>query len=105
METPPAGDTAELVRLTALHRAGLAVVRQRDLPAVMTTVVYELAHTLGYHFVSVYLQDGDTLRLQAQHGYATPTKTIPPDVGVIGRVFRTGASARIADPAAARLAV
>ncbi len=100
MELPPAGDSAELARLTALHRAGLAVVRQRDVPDVMTTVVHELSRTLGYHFVSVYLRDGPALRLQAQHGYATPAETIPPHVGVIGRVFRTGASARIVDPAA-----
>ncbi len=100
MEFPPAGDTAELARLTALHRAGLAVVRQRDVPDVMATVIDELARTLGYHFVSVYLWDGAALCLQGQRGYATPAHEIPPARGVIGRVFRTGASAHITDPAA-----
>ena len=100
MEMPPAGDAAELTRLTALHRAGLAVVRQRDVPDVMATVIDELAHTLGYHLVSVYLWNGVTLRLQAQHGYATPAHEIPPTIGVIGRVFRTAVSARIAEVAA-----
>jgi diguanylate cyclase (GGDEF)-like protein len=100
VDQPSHGERAELARLTALHRAGLAVVRQRDVAAVMAAVVHELARTLGYHFVSVYLWDGNTLRLQAQHGYATPAETIPPQIGVIGRVFRTGTSARIADPTA-----
>ncbi len=90
----------ELARLTALHRAGLAVARQRALADVTATVVGELAGTLGYHLVSVYLWDGATLRLQGEHGYATPAPEIPPAVGVIGRVFRTGASALITDPTA-----
>lgn len=93
-------ETAELARLTALHRAGIAVARQRDLTDVMTAVVHELAQTLGYHFVSVYLWEETALRLQAQHGCATPAREIPPDRGVIGRVFREGASALITDPAA-----
>ncbi len=97
MNEPPAART-ERARLTALHRAGIAVVRQRDVADVMATVVAELAHTLGYHFVSVYLWDGTTLRLQAQRGYATPAQEIAPTRGVIGRVFRTGASALITDP-------
>lgn len=99
MDQPYHGDRAELARLTALHRAGIAVVRQRDVTDVMTTVIQELAQTLGYHFVSVYLWEGTTLCLQAQQGYATPAAAIPPHVGVIGRVFRTGASALITDPA------
>ncbi len=100
MQSPPAGDGAELARLTALHRAGLAVVRQRDVPDVMSAVIHELAQTLGYHFVSVYLWAGVSLRLQAQHGYATPAREITPHIGVIGRVFRTAASAHIIDPGA-----
>jgi diguanylate cyclase (GGDEF)-like protein len=94
------GETEGLARLTALHRAGLAVIRQRDLAAVTATVIHELAHTLGYHHVSIYLWDGATLRLRDQHGYATPAPTIPPNVGVIGRVFRTGEGALVSDPAA-----
>jgi len=93
-------DTGELARLTALHRAGIVVARQLDLPAVTAAIVRELGETLGYHFVSVYLWDGMTLRLQAQRGYATPAATIPIHRGVIGRVFRTDASARVIDPTA-----
>jgi diguanylate cyclase (GGDEF)-like protein len=98
---PQVGDAGgERARLTALHRAGIAVARQRDLADVTATVVVELAGTLGYHFVSVYLWDGATLRLQGQRGYAAPARAIPPHVGVIGRVFRTGAGALVTDPAA-----
>ncbi len=91
--------TGERARLTALHRAGIAVARQLDLTDVTTAIVCELGETLGYHFVSVYLWDGTILRLQAQRGYATPAEAIPRARGVIGRVFRTGASARVIDPA------
>ncbi len=90
MDEPPPAAQTELARLTALHRAGIAVVRQRDVADVMSTVIQELAQTLGYHFVSVYLWDGDTLRLQGQQGYTTPAVEIPSSRGVIGRVFRTG---------------
>lgn len=106
MSTPPTADTlhravgGEQARLTALHRAGIAVARQLDLTAVTAAIVRELGATLGYHFVSVYLWDGATLRLQAQRGYATPAPEIPPHIGVIGRVFRQGTGAWVTDPAA-----
>jgi diguanylate cyclase (GGDEF)-like protein len=100
MHEPPPAERSELARLTALHRAGIAVVRQRDVADVMATVIQELASTLGYHYVGVYLWDGATLRLQAQQGYTTPALEIPPSRGVVGRVFRTGMSALITDPAA-----
>lgn len=100
MDEPPTAERTELARLTALHRAGIAVVRQRAVSDVMTTVIHELAHTLGYHYVSVYLWDAPLLRLQAQQGYVTPVVESPPTRGVVGRVFRMGASALITDPTA-----
>lgn len=98
--TQTRGAIGELSRLTALHRAGIAVARQRDLADVTAAIVRELGQTLGYHFVSVYLWDGAIMRLQAQRGYATPAETIPPHIGVIGRVFRTGTGAWVTDPTA-----
>lgn len=87
----------ELDRLTALHRAGVAVSAELDAQRVMETVVHELAVSLGYRFVGIYLRDGDTHFLRAQIGFAAPLERIGAGEGVIGRVCRTGRSVLVED--------
>ena len=87
----------ELDRLTALHRAGVAVSAELDAQRVMEAVVHELAVSLGYRFVGIYLRDGDAHYLRAQIGFAVPLERIGFDEGVIGRVCRTGRSALVED--------
>ncbi len=89
--------TRELTRLAALHRTSIAVTAELDARRVMEAVVHELAVSLGYRFVGVYLHDGAMHCLRAQVGYAVPLERIGPDEGVIGRVFRTGRGALVAD--------
>ncbi len=87
----------ELARLAALHRAGMAVSAELDAQRVMETVVNELAASLGYHFVGVYLREGDAQHLRAQVGFAVPLERIGLDEGVIGRVYRTGRGVLVED--------
>jgi diguanylate cyclase (GGDEF)-like protein len=63
----------------------------------METVVHELAVSLGYAFVGIYVRAGDALCLRAQAGFATPLERIADDEGVIGRVCRTGRGALVPD--------
>ncbi len=87
----------EYARLAALHQAGMAVSAHLDAQRVMETVVHELAISLGYTFVGIYLRAGDALCLRAQSGFATPLERIADDEGVIGRVCRTGRGALVTD--------
>ncbi len=51
--------------------------------------VMDLLHEiLGFSHVSIYLVDGDRLRLGAQRGYERPIETFDGTVGIIGRVIR-----------------
>ena len=87
----------ELDRLTALHRAGVAVSAELDAQRVMEAVVHELVVALGYRFVGIYLREGDAHYLRAQIGFAVPLERVGFDEGVIGRVCRTGRSALVED--------
>jgi diguanylate cyclase (GGDEF)-like protein len=87
----------EYARLAALHQAGIAVSAHLDAQRVMETVVHELAISLGYAFVGIYVRAGDVLCLCAQAGFATPLERIADDAGVIGRVCRTARGALVPD--------
>lgn len=87
----------ELARLTALYRAGVAVSAELDAQRVMETVVHELALSLGYRFVGIYLREGEAHCLRAQVGFAVPIERIGFDEGVIGRVYRTGRGVLVED--------
>jgi len=90
-------DARELARLAALHRAGVVVSADLDAQRVMERVVHELAVSLGYRFVGIYLREGDAQYLRAQVGFAVPLERIGLDEGVIGRVYRTGRGILVED--------
>jgi diguanylate cyclase (GGDEF)-like protein len=54
----------------------------------------------GIALPSVYLARGGRLRLQAARGYDGVFDGLPPSAGVIGRTYRTGATAVVEDAAA-----
>ena len=60
-------------------------------------VVGELANSLGYPYVSMFLRHGDVLRMRAQRGYRQLVGTFDGRQGVIGRVMRTRESALVRD--------
>ena len=76
-----------------------ALARKLDLSELMQTVVEAIAKSFGYTFVSLYVLDGDVLRLKHQVGYKAENviDAIPADQGVAGRVTRTGQPIMIQD--------
>jgi diguanylate cyclase (GGDEF)-like protein len=56
-----------------------------------------LADQFHYHYVSIYLLDGDQLRLGAQRGYEQPRESFDGSEGVIGRVMRSHELAFVPD--------
>ena len=58
-----------------------------------------LSEQFHYHFVSIYLADGDQLRLGAQRGYPAPPDSFDGTAGVVGRVMRSHEIAHVPDVA------
>ncbi len=58
-----------------------------------------LSEQFHYHFVSIYLADGDHLRLGAQRGYPAPPDSFDGSAGVVGRVMRSHEIAYVPDVA------
>ena len=78
-------------QLTALQSVSRTVASSLELKDIMKAVVKLLHDTFGYGLVSIYLKDGDVLRLGAQVGYVEENIywTIPVDQGIMGRTVRT----------------
>jgi PAS domain S-box-containing protein len=75
--------------LTLRDMVHLALARELPLPEILRILVDGIAETMGYTLVSLYLLDGDTLRLQHQVGYDHVIDSVPISAGVSGRVVRT----------------
>jgi PAS domain S-box-containing protein len=80
-----------------LERVGTALARELDLSTTLRTIVEAIAETFGYTQVSIYLRQGDVLKLQHQVGYDRVIAEIPVTQGVSGRVVRTGQPILIKD--------
>jgi signal transduction histidine kinase/CheY-like chemotaxis protein len=92
--TAPTDQLAELQRrlaeLTTVQRVARAINSTLDLGAIFQTVVGQINTAFNYQMVSIYLREGDGLRLQAYLGYNEVITLIPLNQGVSGRVARTG---------------
>jgi diguanylate cyclase (GGDEF)-like protein/PAS domain S-box-containing protein len=84
--------------LELLDRVRVVVANQLNLSEAMHRTVEAIAEIFGYNFVSLYLLEGDVLVEQHQVGYDNPVPIIPIDMGVIGRVARTGEPALVTNP-------
>lgn len=73
------------------------MAQELELAAVLRAIVEALAHVFGFHFVSVYLLEGDKLRLQHQVGCEYPLTLVKLREGALGRVARTGQPLLLAD--------
>jgi diguanylate cyclase (GGDEF)-like protein len=80
-----------LVVMTTLHRVSQIISSSLELDRIFQTVVQLLKDTFGYTHVSIYLLDGNILRLGAQIGYPWESvlNEIPITQGIIGRTART----------------
>ncbi|MEO7663648.1 MAG: DUF5998 family protein, partial [Candidatus Limnocylindrales bacterium] len=76
-------------RMRAIEQVGHILAKEGPSPSALGTIMDLLVETFGYHYPSVYLWTGTTLRLGAQRGYADPIQEFDPGVGIIGRVART----------------
>ena len=76
--------------ITAVQSVSQTVSSSLELEQIFQTVVETLQNTFGYNFVSIYLLDGEVLRLGAQIGYPLETvyTEIPITRGVLGRAVR-----------------
>ena len=80
-----------------IETVGRLLTEQGPVPHALDAVLGELRLRMGYEFVSLYLRDGEGLRLGAQLGYEAVPERIDPGVGVIGRVVRSGLAELVAD--------
>lgn len=76
--------------LALLAHIQTAMAQELDLAALLHTIVDLTAHTFGYPLVSLYLRDGEVLRLQHQVGYEQVVSAIPITAGIMGRVVCSG---------------
>jgi len=83
--------------LVLLDEVRTALARELDLPVLLRAVVEAINRTLGYTLVSLYLLDGEMLRLQHQVGYSHVIDEIHVSQGVSGRVIRTGQAVFVED--------
>jgi diguanylate cyclase (GGDEF)-like protein/PAS domain S-box-containing protein len=75
--------------LELLGRVWQALAQDTELSFIFQAVVEGIAHTFGYTQVSLYLVEGEVLRLQHQVGYDQVIEYIPMTQGVAGQVVRT----------------
>ncbi|NTU81475.1 MAG: response regulator [Chloroflexales bacterium] len=107
-ETAGAVDSALLYRdarrrlaeLATVQRVAQAITAAVHLDQLCATVVEQVGSAFGYRLVSIYLRDGETLRLRAAIGYDHVLKEISLSQGVSGRVVRTGQPCFVRDTAA-----
>jgi diguanylate cyclase (GGDEF)-like protein/PAS domain S-box-containing protein len=83
--------------LRGLETVGRLLAEQGPVPSSLDAILGELESRMGYGFLSLYLWDAQRLRLGAQRGYAALPEHMDAGTGVIGRVYRTGTAALVAD--------
>jgi len=85
--------------MTILQSVSDAVTSSLDLPEILSSVIELLKNSCGYSYISVYLLDGNVLRLGAELGYPVDLilDEIPITAGIMGRTVRTKAAQFITD--------
>ena len=76
--------------LALLDRVRTMLARELNPAAVIRNVVEGIAETFHYRLVSIYLLNGDVLKMQHQVGYEQEISEIPITKGIVGKVARTG---------------
>jgi len=86
-------------QVEAVEAVGRALAARGPETGALDQVMDLLHQNLGYTHVSIYLVDGDKLRLGAQRGYEHPITVFDGSVGVIGRIIRNRRAELITDTA------
>jgi diguanylate cyclase (GGDEF)-like protein len=84
-------------QLAGLETVGRLLAHAGPTPEALAEVMDVLHDRFSYDYPSIYLLEGDLLRLGAQRGYDHPLHEIPANVGVVGRVVRSGELAYVPD--------
>jgi GAF domain-containing protein len=83
--------------LALLNEISRAISASLDLNDIYRRTVRGLADAFGYQLVSIYIIQGNELRLQAQVGYDQAIPMLTLEQGVVGRVARTAQVAFVRD--------
>jgi diguanylate cyclase (GGDEF)-like protein/PAS domain S-box-containing protein len=83
--------------LRGIEKVGTLLAKQGPTPESLGAVMRTLSDTMGYRYLALLLRDGEAIRLGAQLGYDKLPESFDPKLGIIGRVFRTGEAAFVAD--------
>ncbi len=84
-------------QMAAVEAVGRVLAADGPTFAALDDVVELLVDRFGYRYPSIYMRDGDLMRLGAQRGYDEVIETFDGSVGVVGRVMRTGAAELVVD--------
>jgi diguanylate cyclase (GGDEF)-like protein len=77
-------------QMAAIEAIGRTLASSGPTPDALDHVMGLLVERFGYRYPSIYMSDGDLMRLRAQRGYDDVIETFDGTVGVVGRVMRTG---------------
>ncbi len=83
--------------LHGIETVGRLLAGQGPVPAALDAVLGELEERMGYRFLSLYVSDGNGLRLGAQRGYEALPEHLDAGIGVMGRVYRSGLGELVPD--------
>jgi diguanylate cyclase (GGDEF)-like protein/PAS domain S-box-containing protein len=83
--------------LRGVEAVGRLLARTGPTAESMAAVLTELTQRMGYSHLAIFLSEGDHLHLAAQRGYETLPVEFDPNLGIVGRVFRTVEPALICD--------
>ncbi len=81
----------------AIETIGNLLAEEGPSPSVLDRTLRILVDRFGWRLLSIYLVEGNGMRLGAQIGYDDPVEWFDGSRGVIGRVFRTHERAFVVD--------
>jgi diguanylate cyclase (GGDEF)-like protein len=92
-----AGERRRARQVASVEAVGRLLATDGPTSAVLDALMDMLVRRFGYTYVSVYIADGQLLRLGAQRGYADPILEFDGSLGVMGRTMRSRQSVLIPD--------
>ena len=84
-------------QMATIEAIGRTLASDGPTPEALDHVMGLLVEGFGYRYPSIYIRDGDLMRLRAQRGYDKVIETFDGTVGVVGRVMRTGRPELVVD--------
>jgi diguanylate cyclase (GGDEF)-like protein/PAS domain S-box-containing protein len=86
--------------LRGIEAVGQLLASHGPTTAALDAVLGTLADQMGYGHLTLLVAEGDRLRVGATRGYENLLDYFPSDIGIVGRVYRTGQPAFVRDVSA-----